>query len=132
MHALILVVRWSRNGLVRQNYDMILTLMLSYISDDDTGQAEHMSISVCRITGDCQSDTDLMAALGVLRRNGFHIDVTVIPPRPGNSSYDYIYFCQHDKDGVDRSSLSKMLEDVLGPMNEHGRCVKHNLSCRLG
>ena len=132
MHAPIRVTHWYHNGFVRENCDMILSVVFFYVLDRYKYQAEYMSASVCRITGNGQSETELMDALGVLRRNGFHIGITVIPPRPGNSYYDYIYFCQHDKDGVDRSSLSKMLEDVLGPINEHGKCAKNNLSCRLG
>ena len=91
-----------------------------------------MSTSVCRISAGNQSGTAVMGALGVLRRNGFEIRLTVVQTRAANSTTDYIYFCQHDKGGVDRENLHKMLEDVLGPINEHGRCADHQVYCRVG
>ena len=91
-----------------------------------------MSTSVCQISGGHQVGTEVMGALGVLRRNGFEIRLTVVQSRATNSTTDYIYFCQHDKGGVDRENLQKMLEDVLGPINEHGRCTERQVYCRVG
>ena len=91
-----------------------------------------MSVCVCRQSAGYQSPTEVVAALGVLRRDRFLIRLTVVQPLDGKSSIEFIYLCQHDNNGVDRRSLIAMLEEVLGPREENGRCVDHNISCILG